>query len=200
MKIPYYRRSSYEDDGVDIYQCLHCGGGTGVRTWKWDIKYCPYCGVIYKGFVLEQKYFYMSYYFSKILWRIEVSEWDIFDKKYGEWKEEHTLKHHKENYTAHDVIKELNHYRDLSLGEIKAEKKRGKLFEKNSGQKPCYLKDKPDRYRAIRIKDKEGRSQVKIKVKKVFEKTGKFIYNTKTDYSHGQCKEIRPIELFGEVV
>lgn len=48
MNIPYYYNSGYDDDGVDIYTCLHCGDKMYVRS-LYDPNFCPYCGVKYEG-------------------------------------------------------------------------------------------------------------------------------------------------------
>ena len=60
MNIPFYRFVVYEDDGHQIYQCLHCGEKIDVGHWPFDPSYCCWCGVQYKGFILPKNYEYIG--------------------------------------------------------------------------------------------------------------------------------------------
>ena len=74
MNIPYYYNSGYEDDGVEIYTCLQCGGGIGVRGW-YEPTFCSWCGVKYKGkkenIGNQSKRWYEVCFTEKFYWAIE---------------------------------------------------------------------------------------------------------------------------------
>ena len=59
MNIPFLRLVEYRDDGHYVYQCLHCGEKIDVGEWKFDPKYCCWCGVEYKGHILEKKLYHV---------------------------------------------------------------------------------------------------------------------------------------------
>jgi len=78
MSIPYFRYVEYTDDGCGIDQCLSCynkwEGRSGSHGWK----FCPYCGVEWKG-KLECR----QHYETAWLYRLKQQnqdKWDEWDR------------------------------------------------------------------------------------------------------------------------
>jgi len=92
MSIPFYRYVEYMEDGHYLYQCLQCGAeiDTGYHYLQYSPRFCCYCGVEYKGFILPKEKEYISrpgkekieYYIEKgFQWSIEDEiSWD------GDWR------------------------------------------------------------------------------------------------------------------
>ena len=82
MNIPFYRLVEYLEDGHYLYQCLQCGKkiDVGLPYHSYEPRYCCYCGVEYKGFILPKKedWIYVFPQKYEVLWfQIEESyDWD----------------------------------------------------------------------------------------------------------------------------
>ena len=78
MKIPFYRHVRYENDGHNIFQCLHCG--EHLDTIGIEFLYCPYCGIQFKGMIFKKREEYIKRPVTyKTLWRVECTL--LWDKK-----------------------------------------------------------------------------------------------------------------------
>lgn len=62
MNYPFFRYIEYWDDGHEIYQCLNCGKkiDVGHHYSCFSPRYCCFCGVEYKGYMLPKKYEYIK--------------------------------------------------------------------------------------------------------------------------------------------
>lgn len=74
MNIPFYRYVEYEDDGHYIYQCLNCGEkiDVGHNHFNYNPRFCSFCGVEYKGFVLPKEIEYVRYNYERICYVIQT--------------------------------------------------------------------------------------------------------------------------------
>jgi len=150
MNIPFYRYVKYMDDGHELYQCLQCGRqlDVGAHYTMFDPKYCCYCGVEYKGFMLPKKTDYISLPSYKVLW-FQIEE--AYDWEDGELRWSEDWRGHE---SPHQAIK--------YLAEAKVEKKH---FNKHDWDK--Y------KFRIVVKRKEKHRSCIIIDTYKYYRRTGK---------------------------
>jgi len=159
MNIPFYRWVRYDDDGVDIYQCLKCGAQIGVRDGAFDPAYCCYCGIRYEGRILKRQVEYISLpSYEKTEFVVQrCCIWDSDDDKSPGW--ENLWMQHENPKIALEYMRaeEQSHKKEIEKNEKK-------------GLNNWFI----EKYRIIPVKKKCYRYPVKIDKMKFYKKTGKF--------------------------
>lgn len=170
MNIPYYYNSGYADDGVEIFTCLQCGDEIHVRSY-YKPKFCPYCGVEYKGRKKNigntNKYWHAVCFVEEGYWAMEKRTTEV-------WGEP----------AIDDKWKEIGYYKldNINFKQILKEKKRHQIEDENdrNQENEDYLKNQHKEspflsyyeYRIIRKKRVE-RHSILVRKDRYIEKTGK---------------------------
>jgi hypothetical protein len=200
MNISFYRKVKYKNDGEYTYQCLHCKNYfSGCHHFT--PYYCCYCGVKFKGFILDQQFFCLHYSSPRYIWKIQESEWSWADEGYKPWRDYYNPYTVKEG-DAKKVIEKLKDLRERTQAEHNKWIYDCKKFAKMRGEEPKIdLKvNQPSKYRAIRIYQPDNKKSIIVKTKTVYEHTGLFVHDCdiKTDWTQGKGTEVRPEKLFGK--
>jgi len=108
MNIPFYRYVEYADDGHYIYQCLNCGKkiDVGYTHFSYNPRFCSFCGVEYKGFILPKNIKYVSYQREEIKYIIQKG-WTNNFRDLEDWEDWITCDNLK---IAIQCLKELRDY------------------------------------------------------------------------------------------
>jgi len=145
MNIPFYRCVGYFDDGHYLYECLHCGEKIDVGDGNWSPIYCCYCGIEYKGKMLDKKTDYISIPSAEELWFQVEHAYDWEDRKELQWSSNWRGSHNSQK-----AIEMLNKARE-----------EGKIYNKNLV------------YRIKMTKKTKHYGSIIINTDKYYKKTGK---------------------------
>jgi len=159
LNIPFYRCVKYLEDGHYLYQCLHCGAEIDVGAWRWSPRFCCYCGIEYKGAMLDKRTDYISIpKTQKLFYQIESAinwedgqelQWSpnwrgshnpyeviqyLKDERAFKEKESKSKKTNKWEFRIR-VIKKDKYHGCLIIDTDKYYRKTGKKFNRNKYQK-----------------------------------------------------------------
>jgi len=152
MNIPFYRFVKYRDDGHYLFQCLQCGEYLDTGNFQFGPRFCCFCGVEYKGFILPKNIEYISCPSEeKLYFQIEETydwndgelEWSqdwrgSFDPKQAikylkEAKEERKRDHDGDKYKYRIItIKKTQYKSSIPVDKDQYKRKTGKTFKENN--------------------------------------------------------------------
>ena len=156
MSIPFYRLVEYKDDGHYIYQCLHCGGyvDIGHPYFAFEPRYCCFCGVEYKGFILPKKIDWINAVKTDVL---------AFQLQEGhDWSDSGEIEWRNYGSPQKDPFREFKFMQEM--------RKQAEEEEKEKSKEPFFTKTY---YKIVPVKKTEYHSSINIDVDEFYRKTGK---------------------------
>jgi len=163
MNIPFYRHVKSDYDGHEIYQCLQCGTKIDVGDWRFGPRFCCYCGIEYKGFILPKQYKYLKQGKEEI----EITEYCVENAM--QWDEDDEIKWDTSWRRSTDYKVAIKYLNDERKEILQEEINYKKTHISRHSNKTLFIRH----CRLTKRKIKKHLSYIKIDTHKYYRKTGK---------------------------